>query len=168
MVEIIAAQVILIGLAAIGSEITARPGAASRIWPGCVTARSLSSRPDIVIWLAIVGGAAAPPATFVDELAVVDAGVVGCAGEARRGACFRLGVRFACLGAVTWIAGRGTAVLDGLLADPCCNCGSGVGWDQASEHARHNRMIAAANSRSAMNTPKAARAKPFPVEITVL
>jgi len=29
-------------------------------------------------------------------------------------------------------------------------------------------MIAAANSRSAMNTPKAARAKPFPVEITVL
>jgi len=59
-------------------------------------------------------------------------------------------------------------VLDGLLADPCCNCGSGVGWDQASEHARHNTMIAAVNSRSAMNTPKAARAKPFPVEITVL
>jgi len=29
-------------------------------------------------------------------------------------------------------------------------------------------MIAAANSRSAMNAPKAARAKPFPVEITVL
>lgn len=150
-----------------------KPSVAGRglkdLWPGCVTARSLSSCPDTVIRLAIVGGAVAPPAPFVDELAVADAGVVGCAGEARQGACFRLGVvRFACLGAVTWMAGRGTAVLDGLLADPCCNCGSGVDWDKVSEHAKHNRMIAAASARSAMNAPKAARAKPLPVEITVL
>jgi len=43
---------------------TARPGTTSRISPGRATGSALSSCPVTVIWLAMVGGTAAPPAMF--------------------------------------------------------------------------------------------------------
>ena len=65
VVEVPAAQVLLVGLAAVGMGHHRQAGRRFEDFaPGRVTGRALISAPDTVIWLASCGGAAVPPPVF--------------------------------------------------------------------------------------------------------
>jgi hypothetical protein len=106
MVEIVAAQIVLVGLAGAGVLDPARPGAASRTSVLDATGRELRSAPEIVIWLANCGTGGVPPAMLG---APVSYGVGGVGGLAAAGAVLAARAGFAGrgfpLGALTRMVG---------------------------------------------------------------
>src|ERR1700688_357984 len=119
---------------------TARPGTASRISPGRATGRALRSCPVTVIWLAMVGGTAAPPAMF--GAAETKGGGEACALAAAAGAVTGFAVcGLVCL-AVTSMAGSCIV-----------STGATVGGVCAQALAPDNSSAADAMNRDAIDLP---------------